>query len=218
MKNNKITKYIVIAIIVLLFVALIFILIDKRQSISSNKTTEGNKSNITLSNARRGSLILWTTKDKYDGNLGGRQGADRICQKEMPKVLNCSNLHAFISVTENDSIKNMPDNYKYAKNRAIYWYNVKNNNLVLTADNWSDLIDGSIKVSPDEGTGEQTNYWVGSHPDGSLNNNKNCRNWTGNGPTMSGSEGRGATKDARWLGIGSLDCDAQDNILCVCQK
>jgi len=225
MEKAKIAKYIVIGLIVLLVIVLIFIISNKRelpvnnpnQQNTASSTQKGKSIGIASNKLERGSLILFSTEKTYDGNLGGRQGADKICQSETPSTLRCSNIHAFISVKSGDTIKEMPKVYRYKVDKAIYWYNRSSNNFLLAANNWQDLLDGSIISSPNEGTGARVNYWVGANPDGSLNS-KNCRNWTSDGPTLSGAEGRGVVKDSRWLGKGSLSCEGKDNLLCICHK
>ena len=226
MDKTKISKYIVIGIIILLIIILAVVISNKHKS-NPNKLTEQSATStsgenkpgkaVTAEKLSRGTSILWAITKRYDGNLGGRQGADKICQEEKPSGLHCSNIHAFISIRQGDAIKDMVKNYKYEASKPISWYNRSTNTFTQAANNWQDLLDGSIMVSASDGLGSKANYWVGSLPDGSLNS-KNCRNWTSNGPTISGAEGRGGVKDARWLGKGSLSCQGEDNLLCICQK
>ena len=83
---------------------------------------------------KRGTLILWGTSQTYDGNLGGREGADKICRSNLPPSLICSNTHAFISIETNDTIKNMPKIYGYENNKAIYWYNKSTRKFLLATN------------------------------------------------------------------------------------
>lgn len=92
-------------------------------------------------------LVLFQTTSVLGPNLGSRNGADT--QLNMMAPDNVSNIHAFISVSADDEIRDMPANYGYAEDLPIMALNSKGE-VYLIADNWSDLMDGDIKVSLEE--------------------------------------------------------------------
>ncbi len=50
--------------------------------------------------------VFWKTKNRYNGNLGGRTWADAKCQSQIPAYLQwkVTNVHAVVNVTEDDEI------------------------------------------------------------------------------------------------------------------
>jgi hypothetical protein len=53
------------------------------------------------------------TAGKHTANLGTRDNIDTICKNVEPSVCIPGSTHGFISIDDNDSIKNMPINYGY---------------------------------------------------------------------------------------------------------
>jgi len=61
--------------------------------------------------------------------------------------LKCNNIHGFISVSESDTIKNLPSNYGYNPDRPIYWYHSGKKSLKMLASDWRSMLSGKIIFS-----------------------------------------------------------------------
>ncbi len=123
-----------------------------------------------------GNLLLYMAASTYSGNLGGRSGADSKC--DLGATLGCSINRAFINVSTTDEIKDMPTNYNVPTDKPIYWYNRTTGLITLAANNWADLLDGSILVSQTSGTGISKPVWIGGNYDGSICTADCCSSWT----------------------------------------
>jgi len=151
-------------------------------------------------------LYLFSTNPGYDGNLGGRAGADAKCKTDVNKPDGLNNVHALISVTENDCIANMPANYNFSDNIPIF---SADGNFKI-ADDWADLTDGDIDVSLyDAGVllGSKSNpWWSGSNSNGTLHSD-NCSGWTDNSADTSGYVGDPRQTNEYWCSIVSRDAN-----------
>ena len=171
-------------------------------------------------------IIFYATSEIYGGNLGGREGADDICEDEKPSGLSCDNLHAFLSVGEDDEIKDLPYSYKYSSTKALYWYNHQTGALTKFANNLSDALDGSIEVDARTGTGRPLyyHYWTGASSNGALN-----VDWDINGNDYAaadgwtnteryGTRGNADRKDHNWITNTGKYAGTRDDgaLLCVC--
>jgi hypothetical protein len=131
-------------------------------------------------------LVIFDAGGTFDGNLGGRAGADAICQASANRPAGYTNVRAFISVSAGDSIANMPANYGIPANAPI----VGQNGTQLAA-NWADLLDSTIAATLDAaGSGNPTDYfWTGSNDDGTERFGNHCQGWTVNGVFATGELG-----------------------------
>lgn len=131
-----------------------------------------------------------------DGNLGGRAGADALCQASANRPAGSANAHAFISVAAGDAIADMPGNYGVPTTGTI-----SGPTGTLIANNWVDLLDGSISVDLQTAgvLGAATLHWfTGSNADGSLSA-FNCSGWTSNAGAVQSTTGRRDRTDNTWI-------------------
>ena len=126
-----------------------------------------------------GTTVYVATKSN-SGKYGGRPGLDTFCKTNMPAGLSCTKIHALISVTAVDEIRDMPSNYKYKSGSPLYWYNATTKKVTKFANSWADMLDGTIAVSRLAGTGSNTYVWTGSSHAGALANatRYHCYNWS----------------------------------------
>ena len=102
------------------------------------------------------SIVLFATP-QYNGNLGGRSGADQICKDNLDNETitmfnnSCSNVRAVITVSSSDEIRDMASNYGVPTNKKI-----RGTNGVLFANSWDNVTGGENAVS--EYTGNFLNY------------------------------------------------------------
>ena len=121
-----------------------------------------------------GGAIVMYNAGNLNGNLGGRAGADATCQASGNRPAGYANARAFLSVAAGDAIADMPGNYGVPTAGTI-----TGPTGTLIANNWADLLDGSISASliaAGVGTGDWA-WWSGSNNDGTLAAD-HCTGWT----------------------------------------
>lgn len=157
-------------------------------------------------------LYLFGTAVGYTGDLDGRTGADAKCLTDANMPADATVAYAFISVTENDCIANMPANYNFPADIPI----VAPDGVTVIADNWADLLDGDIDVSLgiDKVLPESKDaiWWSGSDLDGTLNAD-NCNGWTENGVLIDGRVGRSDTTGQSWIFFDIVTADSHCRML-----
>lgn len=163
-------------------------------------------------------LILYNA-GTHDGNLGGRGGADDICRASANTPLGAKNIHAFISTSTADEIRDMPSKYGYPTDFAIYGPD----GTSLIANNWADMVDDSINMSISAaGVMPGANHWIsGSDSDGSydVTNYNNCIGFTNNENSNTFQLGYSNETDENWLNAMGDTCDVDSYyLLCVCKQ
>ncbi len=162
--------------------------------------------------------LFRSTSASYDGNLGGRSGADTILSSDANIASGVSTVRAFLSVDSNDTIKNMPINFDFPDDVPIYVWDTSNDTETKVADNWADLTDGNIDVDLDTAGlvhgAKSTIWWSGSTSTGDSSSD-NCLGWTSADENNSGQTGFYSVKDAGFLSNTSTDCSDTNPILGV---
>lgn len=172
----------------------------------------GQSASIPLTNF----VVLYSSGLASHGNLGGRLGADDLCIANRPDGFSRS--AAFLSVNASDTIASRQAFSGLDTTRKIY-----SSNGTLIANNWTDLLDGSINASlTSAGVVLSSGYWwSGSNPDGTLG--LTCSGWTSSAAAPSGGSpagdwGTDANIDALWITPDVVDktfCDESTGILCI---
>ena len=153
--------------------------------------------------------------DTTDGDLGGRSGADSLCNSSLNKPNACTHAcFAFISSDTDNEIRDLQDSPYDIPDGKFYGPD----GAVKIADNWADLLDGNIDdtlanagVLPGG-----SRFWSGSLEDGSFNTTFNCTNWNSNTDVVDGSFGE-ASSTVTWLNSESSHCDDTSlYLLCIC--
>ena len=144
-------------------------------------------------------MVLYTLSNLHDGNLGGRSGGDALCAASTNKPSGYDNYRAFISVNADDEIRDMPSNYGVSTSARIV-----SKNGTIVADNWADLMDGSIDNSlSSAGITYNAQWWSGSNADGSIVTDLNCSAWTSSGTGDYGRTGNSNSTDDTWISYSS---------------
>lgn len=144
-------------------------------------------------------------------SIGGRAGADNLCQNATNKPAGYSSYRALISVSATDEIRDMPANYDVPTT-----YPIRSSSNTLIANNWADLLDGTISTylgATGVYVGGPYEWWSGSTPDGSLDGTNHCASWTN--PSAGGRFGRVDYNNANWISAGVGGCSYSANLLCV---
>lgn len=163
-------------------------------------------------------LVLYDAGGTFDGNLGGRAGADALCQASGNRPAGYSNFRAFLSVNAGDEIRDMPGNYGVPTNLPI----VGPNGTQLAA-NWAGLLDGNIDATLAAAAvlGAGGTWWSGSDisADGSClgtcGSGQACTNWTSNSPFDGARIGLSDFTDPDWMAGGAFACDTTSSVLCI---
>lgn len=135
----------------------------------------------------------------HSGGLGNRTGVDAICAARKSAAfatLPCTNIRAWISVSDVDSIQLMPVSYGVPTNSVVL-----GPTATQIGNNWNDLLDGSVSDTGqlktaglfDDVTADPPYYWTGSNADNGAAA-QTCGSWTqtiGNGDTVDSSNNGG---------------------------
>jgi hypothetical protein len=161
-------------------------------------------------------LVLYDSGQDGTGNLGGRSGANALCTANRPAGF--SNSVAFLSVSATDTI---------AGRQAFPGLNtsseIRSPNGTVIANNWSDLLDGSIDVTLQfAGIPLSTGFWwSGANADGTLG--LTCSGWTSavdapSGGSPAGDWGVSGQANSLWINPGNVDrtfCLDPSDVLCI---
>lgn len=158
-------------------------------------------------------LVLFSTASTYNGNLGGRAGADALCAASTPAGV--TNVHAFISIAP-VAIADMPVKYGYPTNLPIYGKWGTSNERI--ADDWPDLLDGMLNINlfnagmlPADDSWWSNSYSNGTEyagPDG-------CYSFTSNSSSVYGMVGYSESTASDWILNTTVQCDALAYVLCI---
>jgi hypothetical protein len=147
--------------------------------------------------------------------IGGRSGADVLCgqaAQSMTGIPVSATTRALISVDASDQISNFPTRYRVPTDRPI-----TGPNWEVIADDWADLLDGTIDQSLLSAGAQATDtYWYsGSVSNGSAVSTT-CSGWTDDGTHFDGRYGDSQWTDSRWIDRGDATCGvAAYHVLCL---
>jgi len=161
-------------------------------------------------------IILYQANDgaNFDGNLGGRAGADALCAASTNRPAGYTNYRAFISTSASDEIRDMPTNYSVPTNLPITG---PGPGFTQVATNWANLLDGGIDATLSAAgvaPGDQR-WWSGSSSDGQLGSS-NCTGWTTNSVDVGGEGGNSTLTTAGWMNDFTVPCSVSNRlVLCI---
>lgn len=149
------------------------------------------------------------------GAIGGRAGADVLCGQAAQTATGIpvsATTRAFLTVSAADEIRDYPLIYEVPTDRPV-----TGPNWNVIADNWADLLDGTIDQSlVAAGAQTATNFWyTGSTSDGAVSP-YTCSGWTDGTTFLDGRYGRTQETDDRWISNGEATCGAISyHVLCL---
>lgn len=158
------------------------------------------------------------TGGTVQGSLGGRAGADALCQSIAPPA-STTVVHAFLSVSTADQVRDLvPLAYQ-----VLPVYDGTGTNLISTT--WALMWDGSIDQSLSNAgvLGGGAEWWNGSFLNGTYNSASSCDgglgSWTTNSNAFTGQAGNSNAPtplpDANWIIWSQYTCNTITNLLCV---
>lgn len=153
---------------------------------------------------------------QYNGDLDGRTGVEAKCfaaRKAKGSSLPAQHVHGFISIASGDAIADMPVNYKVPTDRPI----VGPGGNVIIANNWTDLLNGTIDYSLEYAgvLTVSTDWWSGSNSSGAFDPSYSCNNWESDAAT--GTFGQSGAINANWIYYSSAPaaCSSSKYLLCI---
>ena len=119
-------------------------------------------------------VIIFTTNNNYDGGqVGNRDQSTGNCYGSNSLDLDhYFTTVALLSYSGGDSIADLAKNYGMPTDLPF-----RSTSGTTIADNFTDLLDGSIDVSISAAGVTAANYWSGSQSNGTLAAN-NCSDWS----------------------------------------
>lgn len=146
--------------------------------------------------------------------IPARENIDDLCayaKNHDHPALPCLNVRAFISVSSDDEIADMPDLYGIPTGRHI----IGPGGDRIAAD-WGDLLDGSIAMTLAEAGIAGGQWWSGSDDAGRYLDGNSCEGWTVGTNASSGMSGAHNHPDSRWLDFNDRSCNNPLFLLCAC--
>jgi len=157
------------------------------------------------------------TTNLTNGEADAKTGITKFCKDSGDKPAGLSSVRGFISIDSTNTIANLPTNASFSEQLPI-----KNSAGDATiANNWADLLDGSIAVSFSTAgiiTGKVSGWLSGSQSDGTLNTGKNCTGWTSTDGGNDGVSGSITQTDSFWIYNTPADSCSSSNfnpIICI---
>ena len=158
---------------------------------------------------------LFLTATTYTGDLTGRSGADTKCNSDTNKPSACvGNAWAFLSVNAADEIRDMPTTKGINTNYSWWW--IKGTTRSIAANDWADLLDGTIATIATSVGYSALNIWTGSLNAGSVTGYR-CTEWTIGTGCPYGWYGQ-TNSLTYWLTSGNKTCCSNAmSLFCACQ-
>ena len=190
--------------------------------VSSSKVNENFSSLAHAINQRHQgyeAVVFFITLKKFDGNLGGRSGADLKCKNDqmmmfVRDIRPICEPHAFISVSDNDETRDIITNYNLPEASLV----LSPSKFVLS-DNLTHMLfyNNSETMANIEEIGifqhYYIGYWTGSYRQGEIYS-KNCQGFTSSNSGVQGHYGQFTDGNIHFSSEGV--CDSELNLLCFC--
>ncbi len=126
----------------------------------------------------------------YSGDKKTRCRADNFCALNMPGTLNCTNIHAWLSVNATDSMVAIPTNYNFNPLKPVYAYFAGFNTIALLANTWffvPNVSASGFSNATWQAAAGNAEYWTGSNKDGSFSSSHSCNAGSGSWTNGDGS-------------------------------
>jgi hypothetical protein len=161
-----------------------------------------------------GPVYLYNSSLNPNGNITGGAGTraalDAFVQSgASPAVCTGKTRRAFITLSAGDSIANMPTNFGFSPAAPVY--GALGPQL---ANNWADLLDGTIAATLNAATGVPFTYWTGSSSSGTASG-FDCAGWTLPGG-VNGTTGDRTVTSPAWLDSTLSGCGSANIVVGMC--
>jgi len=182
----------------------------------SNGTGTLDGANITNVSVACVDLIVMFSSVVTGGDIPGvgpaRAKATDWCLDSVGTITCAHNSsEAFISISAADEIRDMPTTYTVPTDQPI---GSEAGNII--ANDWADLLDGSIDMSLEAADIVDGYYWTASTSAGVFDATNNCTGFTSSGAGVNGTYGDNTSATGTWLDADTDTCNNEIKILCIC--
>ena len=159
-------------------------------------------------------IYIYATTTFHQGNLGGREGADTVCQTEQNSTAQslCAERRAFLSTSSEDTLYRLQSTVGFPLSTPI-----KSFSNQLIASTWDGLFIEDLQNTLQQAgilRANNQSWWSGSDLLG--NEASHCNGWTSSESTALGAAGTGSSNQGEWLQKGIEACDLEYPLLCLC--
>ena len=167
-------------------------------------------------------VIFLFAMPSTNGNIGGRAAADSAClarNNSNYSHLNCNNVHAFLSFSASDEIRDMPSTFSIPTDRRVL-----SPDGTEIAGSWQSIINARdyplTNSLADAGVTAETYFWSGSYENGmsSGSGNGDCLGWCTSNSSQIGQVGSAASTDQGFLQAAGRHCHITSIYLAICWK
>ncbi|MCB0272238.1 MAG: hypothetical protein KDD46_04420 [Bdellovibrionales bacterium] len=183
---------------------------DYGASLNTNPNEQGEIPDPSVDEESR--IYIYATAQPYTGNLGGRVGADAICQSDLPAALDGYEAHAILSYSVNEKVNDMPETFGLPTTQALYAYGTD----AVIASDWNDFLDGTLLLSMEQAgvLSANTIYWTGNETNGSVSQS-NCSGFSTSVSSNVGQIGNASRSDVGWTAFQESACNVAQRVLCI---
>lgn len=156
---------------------------------------------------------VFTTSSTWNGNLGGLNGADAKCQSAANSAGLLGTFRAWLLSSSTTHISTRFENASTTAPFALP-------NGTKIADNWTDLVDGSLDaaINRNENGASASGYvWTNASATGSRLQNSStyvCDNWASNASGRQADAGSSTSTSSSWGYITPRACDQSHSLYC----
>lgn len=161
-----------------------------------------------------GACLAFVTSTLHNGNLGGLEGADAICQD----LAEGAGLPGVYMAWLSDSTGSPADRFT----RATAPYTLRGGPII--ANDWDELTSGELSRAlnkTEQGTGGalSSRVWTNTASDGTARTDtpKSCANWSSDSAGVSGYDGMLSSISATWTARDESTCNSTIRLYCFQQ-
>lgn len=160
-------------------------------------------------------VYLFATLTQTMGGFGGRSGADALCQTARNATVfpenQCTDVRAFISLSSEDEIVDLPANYGMPSTIPFYA------NTTLLGNNLADMLDATINATLSSAGYPMANGWYSfSSLATGVFDAGNCSGGTDSSGVGQGRYGVDNSNTITWMSMTQTGCNNLRHLLCVC--
>ena len=162
-----------------------------------------------------GSCLVFVTSTLHNGDLGGLDGADAICQD----LADGAGLPGTYMAWLSDSTGSPADRFM----RATAPYTLRGGPII--ANDWDELTSGELSRAlnkTEQGTGGalSSRVWTNTASDGTVRTDtpKSCSNWSSSSAGIAGYDGMLSSISATWTARDETTCNTAIRLYCFQQK
>lgn len=159
--------------------------------------------------------LIFVTSTTYNGNRGGLSGANTNCATQATAQSLPGTYKAWLATTAGNDPATL-------FTQATVPYRVPNAARNIVANNWTDLVDGTltraINVTESGGSASTTKkVWSNADSAGARVGATNCTDWTSSSNAVNGAVGSSNATNTTWANNSTAACNGAKRLYCVQQ-